>query len=298
MLISSRLPLLVALAAGTTPLAAQKTEQVHAVTVAGRGPETYVLLSGMVGGVAGFRRLEARLVLQGYRVIVIDPYQLSLDSADVTFAALARRVEAVLAERGVTCARMVGHSHGAGVMLRVAARNPELVAALYFLDAGALAGTRSPILSTSLRLVPVIARISRGRDFIRSRYVRGLRDNSARLEWLDAETQRAYTEPMLDGIDRVIGMALRLERAEEPDSVVDLVARIHVPVTVLLGDAPHDSGPGLAELEALAPLGALVRIEHMAGVGHFPHEEAPDEVARLILAPRTVAVGRAVGAGR
>jgi anaerobic glycerol-3-phosphate dehydrogenase len=60
----------------------------------GRGPDTYVFVSGLVGGVAGFTRVEQRLVQAGRRVVIIDPYQLSLDSADVSFDALARRTEA------------------------------------------------------------------------------------------------------------------------------------------------------------------------------------------------------------
>jgi pimeloyl-ACP methyl ester carboxylesterase len=284
-------------AAERAPLAAQQVARAAAVTVAGSGPETYVLVSGIVGGVAGYHRLATRLLERGNRVIVIDPFYLSIDSSDVSFVALARRVSEVLAEMGVTDARLVGHAHGAGVALRVAASNPDRVAQLYLLDAGALAGTRSPILSASLRLVPLIARIPGGRDFIRKRFVRGIRENAGSQEWLDAETQRAYTEPMLDGIGRATALAIRLGNSQETDSVATIVARIRVRVTVILGDAPHQSGPGAEEMTALVPLGGMVRIEHLAGVGHFPHEEAPDAVAGLLLA-RTVAVARATGGAR
>lgn len=297
MTLAHRLLLLFALAARSTSLFAQKGQDTPAVVEAGRGPETYVLLSGVVGGVAGFRRLEARLLEQGYRVIVIDPFHLSLNSVDVSFAAMAQRVDAALTARGVTSARMVGHSHGAGVMLRVAAMAPERVTALYFLDVGALASARTERLSASVRLAPIIARVPGGRRLIRERLLQGLRQNAGRHEWLDAETQRAYTEPMLDGIGRVVAMAVRLCEAREPDSLASLVSRIRVPVTVILGDVPHPSQPGLAELEALAPLGTLVRIERLPGVAHFPHEEAPDDVARFLLPPlRTVA--RAADGGR
>jgi pimeloyl-ACP methyl ester carboxylesterase len=255
-------------------------------TDAGQGPETFVLLSGMVGGVAGFRRLEARLVERGYRVVAIDPYRLSLDSANVTFAALARRVDALLVARGVTSARLVGHAHGAGVALRLAASDPQRVAALYFLDVGALASNRTKVLNASLRLVPIVARFPGGRGFIRARFLGGLRESAGRDDWLDAATQDDYVRPVLDHVDRVAAMGARLSRANEPDSLSALVSRIRVPLTVLLGDVPHPSGPDTAELEALAPLGALLRIEHMPGVGHFPHEEAPDEVVRLLLTPR------------
>jgi len=278
-----------------TALGAQRAADT-AITDAGRGPETFVLLSGMVGGVAGFRRLEARLLERGYRVVVIDPYRLSVDSADVTFAALARRVDAVLTARGVTSARVVGHSHGGGVALRLAASDAQRrVTALYFLDVGALAAHRSRVFSASLRLAPVVARIPGGRGFIRARFLRGLRENSVRHDWLDAATQDDYVRPVLDHIRRATAMAMRLARAAEPDSVPALVSRLRVPLTVLLGEVPCPAGPESTELPPLAPLGALLRIERISGVGHFLHEEAPDEVARHLLAPREVANARRMG---
>ena len=278
------------------PLGAQR--EPPAVTVAGRGPATYVLLSGVVGGVAGYRRLETRLLERGHRVIVIDPYQLSLDSADVSFTALARRVDAVLAANGVASATVVGHAHGAGVALRLAVHAPERVAELWFLDVGALASHRSPILGSMLRLVPLIARLPGGKGFLRRRFVRGLRESAGRQEWLDSATQHAYVEPVLGDIGRIVGMVIRLNRAEEPDSLPALVGRVRVPVTVLLGAAPHTAGPERAELDALAPLGSLVRTERMPGVGHFPHEEAPDEVATLLGAPRGAGLARLAGGAR
>ena len=286
------------LAAALTPLAAQRAAPIPAVFVAGTGPETIVLVSGMVGGVAGFRRLTTLLVARGQQVIVIDPYYLSIDSADVSFAALARRVDAVLAERGVTAARVVGHSQGAGVAVRLAAMSPQRVAELYLLDAGALPANRGAVLSASLRLAPLIARVPGGRDFIRRRFVRGLRQSSGGQEWLDADTQRAYTEPMLGSIGRVVDMARRLARAEEPESVSAVVSRVHVPVTVLLGDAPHMARSTPEEITALAPLASLLRVERLPGVGHFPHEEVPDEVARFVLAAQVASAGRPVERAR
>ena len=271
-------------AAGAGPIAAQPPARGDApVAVAGDGRTTYVLLSGLVGGTSGFERLRARLVAHGHRVVTVDPYRLSLDSADVTFAALARRVEAVLAERGVTGAHVVGHAHGAGVALRLAASAPARVATLTFLDVGALPENRTRVFSSSLRLAPIIARLPGGRGYVRRRFLDGLRENSADHAWLDEATQRAYTEPFLDRIGDVVDMARRLARAHEPEPLADVVARVRAPVAVLLGAEPHPASPDSAELTALAPLGERLRVERLPGVGHFPHEEAPDRVAARLL---------------
>jgi len=286
-----------AVAISPSPLRAQSRPTASPVVVSGSGAETYVLVSGMIGGVAGFRRLATLLVDSGYRVVVIDPYLLSLDSADVTFAALARRVDAVLSSEHVTSGRVVAHSHGAGVMLRVAAMSPQRVASLYFLDAGALAENHGPMLSSAMRLVPIITRLPGGRMLVRGRFVSELHRSAGRQEWLDADAERRYTEPVLECIDRVVAMAGRLASAQEPESLESVIARIHVPVTVLLGDAPHTAGAGTEEIEALAPLGAMLRIEHLAGIGHFPHEEAPNELLRYLVSSPAVAVAHPAGAG-
>lgn len=259
-----------------------------AVSVAGAGSQTYVLLSGMIGGVAGFRRLETRLVAAGHRVVSIDPYQLAIDSTGVSFDALAGIVDAELQKLGVTSAIVVGHSHGGGVALRLAANAPRRVAALYLLDVGALPSNRTAVFSSSIRLVPIIARIPTGKSFIRSRVLEGLRENSAAPEWLDHQSCRDYTAPLLENVDRIVAMAIRLSTAEEPEPVAAVVRRITAQVTVLVGSFRTKAGPSDAELREIERVGSHVRIETIGGAGHFPHEEAPDDVAGRVSRPITV----------
>ena len=253
------------------------------VRAVGSGPETWVLLAGVVGGVGGFRELEGELLQQGHRVITVDPFHHSLDSADVSFAALARRTLNVLDRLGVQTARVVGHSNGAGVAIRMAANAPERVDALYFLDAGALASNRGMVLGGVIRLVPHLIRLPGVRWYIRGRLVSGIRDNMGRRDWFDEAKQRAYVDPMLTEIKRVIGLAMRLGDSTEPEPVAQTVARIRVPVLVILGDAPHQSRPEQSEVDALGVLGARLRVIHLPGVGHFLHEEATGVVAKYLL---------------
>ena len=272
---------------GATTLGAQASpSQPFAVTVRGQGPETYVLISGMVGGVAGYRRIEERLVAQGHRVVSIDPYQLSIDARDVSLDALARRVDAVLNTHGIAQAHVVGHAQGGGVALRLAALRNTRATELVLLNVGALPSNKGAVFSSSMRLVPMITRLPFGRDFVRGRFIDGLKDNSASHAWLDRATARAYTEPVLDNIDRVVAMAERLSKAEEPEAVASVVARITVPVTVILGEARRPASATADEMLALQAIGRLLRVEVVPRAGHFLHEENPDEVVRLISGSR------------
>ena len=62
--------------------ASQSLHATLAVSVAGDSPETVVLLMGLVGGVAGFRRLEARLLAQQGRLAGVGhfPHEEALDA--------------------------------------------------------------------------------------------------------------------------------------------------------------------------------------------------------------------------
>ena len=284
----SALASLVLLGLTTPVLAAQRASEPAAVTIEGDGAETFVLISGMVGGTAGFDHLASLLLAKGYRVLRVDPYQLSLDSTDVSFAAMARRVEAVIGHYHIRGARIVAHSQGAGVALRLASTYPDRVEALYFLDSGALLRNGGPTLSASLRFVPILTRVPGGPSSVRHRFIDALRRSSGSSQWLDAERQRAYTQPILDEANRVVAMAFRLARATEPESLVNVVARVSAPLVVVIGAAPHEADIGAEELEALAPLGSLVRIRRLAGVGHFPHEEAPNELLAIVTGDVTV----------
>jgi pimeloyl-ACP methyl ester carboxylesterase len=280
---------------GPAALAAQETHyDSSVVSVRGNGPTTFVLISGMVGGVSGFRRLASLLESEN-RVVTIDPYRLAVDSADVTFAALARYVDTILGELGVDSARVVGHAHGTGVALRLAANSPDRVSALYFLDGGAVDENRTTLFASSLKWASFIMKFPGGRNFVRGRFIKGIKQNAGRRDWLDSATVRAYTEPVLSQMSKAISLAKRLDHAREPDSNEAVVDRVRVPVTVLLGDVPHPAEPDSSEITALASLGDRVRIERLPGVGHFPHEESPADVAAYLLAGTVATEWRSQG---
>lgn len=244
--------------------------------------ETYVMVSGVVGGIAGYRGIERRLLRLGHRVVIVDPYMMSIDSADVSFDALARRVNAQLEMRGVKASRLVGHAHGGGVALRLASSWPDKVSELYLLNVGALAGNHSPVFSSSMRLVALVAHIPGAKGLLRKRIVAGIRENTGKSEWLDDAAAHAYADTPLAHLSGVVGMGLRLGHSEEPEPLALVVSRINVPVTLLIGALTCPASPGAEELAALKPLGMLVRVVKIEGTCHFPHEEAPEVVVAYL----------------
>ena len=248
--------------------------------------DTYVLLSGVLGGLAGYRGIERRLLQLGHRVVIIDPYLMSMDSADVSFDALARRVNSQLELRGVRNARVVGHAHGGGVALRIASNWPNRVSELFLLNVGALAGNHSPVFSSSMRFATLVTHVPGGKKYVRGRIVAGIRENTGNSEWLDDAMAHAYTDVPLDNISGVVGMALRLGNSVEPESLSTVIARVKVPVTLLLGALKCPASPGAEEIAALGSLGPLVRTVKIGGTCHFPHEEAPDVVMSYLVRVR------------
>ena len=237
--------------------------------------DTYVMVSGVIGGIAGYRGIERRLLQLGHRVVIIDPYLMSIDSADVTFDAMARRVNAQLELRGVTASRVVGHAHGGGVALRLASNAPDRVSEVFLLNVGALAGNRSPVFSSSMRLIALVAHIPGAKRLLRRRIVAGIRENTGNSDWLDDATAHAYADTPLAHLSGIVGMGVRLGKSEEPEPLALVLSRIKVPMTLLLGALTCPASPGADEMTALKPLGMQVRVVKIEGTCHFPHEEAP-----------------------
>jgi pimeloyl-ACP methyl ester carboxylesterase len=241
----------------------------------------YVLLTGIVGGEGGMTRLATKLRAAGEHVVVIDPYKESLDSTDVSFAALARRVDRILDTARIERAHVIGHAHGSAVAMRLAASFPDRVAHLYLLDAGAIAISKTKVFSGSIKLIPYLVRIPGGRSLVESRFGSGMRENIGQKHWFDKPTRRAYVSLIID-VPKAIPMASRLAQAKEPEDIKTVVARLNMPVTAIIGGFPHPAGPLSVEFDLLRPLGNRFRSITLPNIGHFPHEEAPDDVVRIV----------------
>jgi pimeloyl-ACP methyl ester carboxylesterase len=251
-----------------------------AVVSRGSGPAV-VILSGLLGGTARFEPLADSLVRDGFRVVIVDPYRLGAQAADVSFDGLAREVDRALAREEARDAIIVAHSHATSIALRLAANAPDRVRRLILLDGGITASTRTPGIALSMRLASIIAHIPGGRSFIRSRINAGLRANSGSTVWISDSAARQYADPVLAELPRVTRMAQRLAEAHEPEEPAAVIARVRAPVLLLLGDAPHETSPDSVELAPLLAR-ATTQSRRLPGVGHFLHEEAIDQVVRAV----------------
>lgn len=253
-----------------------------AVVTRGTGP-TVVLLSGLLGGTARLEPLADRLIACGFRVVAVDPYRLSADAPDVSFDGMARTVATALQDEGVQSAIVVAHAHASGIALRMAANSAGVVTSLVLLDAGVIASTRSAGVSRAMRVASVVARIPGGSSFIRSRLVSGIRENSGDPRWVSDAVARAYADPMIAELPAVARMAARLAEATEPESVLQMLARVRTDLTALIGAAPHGFTAGAEELTLLERIPGA-RLRRLEGVGHFVHEEAAPAVVAEVLA--------------
>jgi pimeloyl-ACP methyl ester carboxylesterase len=279
-------PILCALALDTTTLhrITVAPAETLAVTTMGHGPAV-VLIPGMFGSAYGFRQLVPQLVEAGFQAIVVEPLAFGTSGrprrADYSLHAQARRVAGVLDSLGVQEAVLVGHSIGGAIALRVAWLRPELVRAVVSLEGGPAEAAATPGFRRAMSYAPFI-RLG-GMGLVR----RAVRDNlthaSGDAGWVTDDVIRNYTAGAAADLGATLKAYLRIADAREIEPLGPHLGEVRCPVRLLLGSAPHRSGPNATEvtrLEGGAPDFAIVRV---AGAGHFLQEEQPLAVLHAVL---------------
>ena len=274
---------------GAATLAAEETRyDSSVVAVRGAMAPRRSSSSGMVGGVSGFRRLASLLESQNRvvsltRTVSRTIQRMSRSPVSPTTWTRSSGSWRRLGLKSSGTRTVRGSRSGLAATRPVASRSCTYSTVAPWTN-------RTALFASSLKWASFITKLPGGRNYVRGRLIKGIKQNAGRHDWLDSATVRAYTEPVLGQLSKAISLAKRLDRAREPEPNVAVVERVRVPVTVLLGDVPHPAEPDSSEITALAPLGDLVRVERLPGVGHFPHEEAPGDVAAYLQAG-TVAEG-------
>jgi haloalkane dehalogenase len=224
-----------------------------------------------------------------HRVIALDHLGFGLSerppAADYRPEAHARRFAAFITALGLPRFTLVTHDFGGPIALPFAAAHPERLAGLVLFNtwlapftdptmlrrarwvAGRLGRFLYRSLNASLRLImpSAYARRRRLTPAIHAQYLAPFRDRDARDYVL-----HTLARALLDSREHYAALHARR----------DVLARL--PTTILWGLA--DSAFGPAYLERLREALPAADVHALADAGHWPHEEAPDQVAALVAA--------------
>lgn len=257
-----------------------------AVTVSGAGV-TLVVIPGLAGSAFAFRRLSPLLVASGHRVIVVEPLGMGTSSrperADYTLEAQARRVASVLDTLGIRQALVMGHALSGSIALRLALARPDLVRGVVLLEGGAAEQAATRGFRRAMLFAPWVKMLG-GQSLIRKQLRKSLASSSADSEWITDEVIQGYSRGVAQSLDQTLKGYLRMVEAHDKNRLVPRLGLIPVPVILILGGAPHESGPDSKEVDLLSRGLPQFSKRVVAGAGHHIHEERPCELAALIAA--------------
>ncbi|TXS51931.1 alpha/beta fold hydrolase [Streptomyces sp. t39] len=258
-----------------------------AYDVTGEGP-LIVLAHGMGDNRAAFRALGALLVEAGHRVAAVDQRghgESSTGWASYTRTDAAADLLAVIRHLGGP-AVVVGHSFAGGAATVAAAEEPELVSAVVEISPF----TRAQKIDTRALLSD--ARYRKGMALLLGTGL--LRSVGLWKRYLDhacpgakPEGYAAHVAALEADLRRPGRMAVvsRMGMSAPTDAGARL-GDIRCPALVVEGTADPDWADPRAEGEGIVGMmpSGLGRLEMIEGAGHYPHVQAPAEVAAAVLA--------------
>ncbi|MGW5382317.1 alpha/beta fold hydrolase [Nocardia sp. NPDC003963] len=263
-----------------------------AYDVAGDGP--LIVLSPGIGDVRqAYRFLAPKLIAAGYRVATVDmrghgessTNWKSHDGGDaISRTDVAGDLLALIRHLGGP-AVIVGHSLSGGAATIAAAQAPELVRGIVGLN---------PVTRTQ--------KFALGAMFTLPRYRRGMTHLAAAIvfkslgQWM-RYLDIAYPMKPADYDRYMTDLSAKLRepgrmaefgktgKSTPADAEAQLPA-VEVPALVIMGTEDPDFADPRAEGEAVVALmpAGRGRVEISEGSGHYPHADAPDRVAELVLA--------------
>jgi pimeloyl-ACP methyl ester carboxylesterase len=251
------------------------------------GHETILLIHGMAGSSATWRSVIPQLARR-HRVIAPDLLGHGASAkprGDYSLGAFAVWLRDLLDELGIAHATIIGQSLGGGVAMQFGYQHRDRCERLVLIGSGGL----GPDLSWMLRLLsapgaelvlpavapqPVLNVGNSIKSWFSSAGIHSARGGemwSAYSSLGDRETRHAFLRTLRSVVDY---------RGQAVSALNKLHLTAQVPVLFIWGDsdriipvahgyAAHDALPGS-------------RLEILPGVGHFPHVEAPTEVAHIL----------------
>jgi len=245
-----------------------------------------VLIPGLFGAAFGYRKIMGPLAELGYRAIVIEPLGFGWSShprrANYSLSAQTMRMAAVLDSLGIDHALIVAHSTGASIALRLAYQRPDLVQGILSIDGGPAETAATPGLRRAMRFGGLLTKALLQPDALRDEVRRGIVANSSDAAWVTAEVVSGYTAgataDLAGAIDAWRGMA----KSVEAESLAIRLPECRVPVRLLVGAVPHESGIGADQVELLRQRLTDFAIESIAGSGQYIQEEQPGAVVAAL----------------
>lgn len=252
------------------------------VQVTGQGPDV-LLLHGAAASGHSFHRLVP--YLPGYRLIMPDlpgqGYTRAGGHLRLGLDAMADDLTALCADQDWRPMAIIGHSAGAAVALRMAEIMPRPPHAVVGINAAlgpfdGFAGWLFPKLARAMATGPFAAAVVTKLSSSRAQVARLLAGMGSPLEDEGVEMYRRLVS-RTSHIAGTLGMMAQWQL--EP--LLERLPQISVP-TLLITAAGDRAVPPRVSAEAAA---RMPRARHVAlpRWGHLVHEEAPAEVARLIL---------------
>jgi pimeloyl-ACP methyl ester carboxylesterase len=258
-----------------------------AVTVAGRATDpTVVLAHGWTNGRQVWAPVVHELLRNERRVVVYDQRghgDSTVGRDGFTIERLGDDLRAVLEQTDATGAVLVGHSMGGMTIQSLATYHPEVVDER--VDAIVLVATAASGLGTDVRNDAVAAKLigaaalervmrtKPGIAFFRGAIGKQVRTPDLLL--MQRQMLATSRQARSGWLTAMLAMDLR-----------DGIARIGVPVTILVGSEDKLTPPDRAdELAATIPGARHVRLE---GFGHMLPLEAPDAVVEAITSARPI----------
>jgi pimeloyl-ACP methyl ester carboxylesterase len=246
-----------------------------------------LLLPGPVGSAFSMRSVVRALEARGIEPFVIDPLGMGASTrpkgADYTLSAQAARIGRVLEKELPAGVSVIVAAQGtsATIAFHLAATDTARIRGVISIAGGPIDQQGTPGVRTALTFAALLDNPI-GRGFAKRRFVSALRDQSADDRWLTDEVVKQYVAPIehdLRGLLRTLGA---MQAAVEPFPIASRLARITVPVRLLVGDKPSASAPSAAQVLLLQRYLPRFALDTLRPGGTMLHEERAADVARAI----------------
>ena len=241
-----------------------------------------VLIPGLFGAAFGYRRIVGPLAGLGYRAIVVEPLGFGWSAhprrANYSLTAQTARVAAVLDSLGIRQALIIAHSTGASIALRLAYERPDLVEGILSIDGGPAESAATPGLRRAMRFGGMLTKALLQPDAFRGEVRREIVANSSDTSWVTPAVVAGYTEGATADLSGAIDAWQGMAKSNESESLLARLGDCKVPVRLLVGAVPHQSGVGAEQIALLAQRLPDFSVDSVPGSGQYVQEEQPDAV--------------------